>query len=321
MALTRKPEEIAALIREAQTIALCSHVNPDGDTVGSVLALKLGLEKLGKQVSIFCQDKIPGTLGMLRGVEEFRTTGDERFDLLICVDVSDRSRMGDCQFLLEQAERTAQIDHHGTNPCYTQVNSVDEDAPATGLLIKQQLDVLGVAIDRDMAMCLYAAIATDTGNFAFKSTNSEAFSVMSQLMDCELPLDEMNRVLFRQRQKPHVRLLAKALSSLRFHKGDAITTMALTYQDFLECDALPEHADAIVNYGVDIPGVKMALLARENQDGSIKMALRAVAPTRVDEIARGFGGGGHAQASGCTVHLPMAEAVEAVLAAMEKNCN
>lgn len=321
MALTRKPEEIAALIREAQTIALCSHVNPDGDTVGSVLALKLGLEKLGKQVSIFCQDKIPGTLSMLRGVEEFRTAGDERFDLLICVDVSDRSRMGDCQFLLEQAERTAQIDHHGTNPCYTQVNSVDEDAPATGLLIKQQLDVLGVAIDRDMAMCLYAAIATDTGNFAFKSTNSEAFSAMSQLMDCELPLDEMNRVLFRQRQKPHVRLLAKALSSLCFHKGDAITTMALTYQDFLDCDALPEHADAIVNYGVDIPGVKMALLARENQDGSIKMALRAVAPTRVDEIARGFGGGGHAQASGCTVHLPMAEAVEAVLAAMEKNCN
>lgn len=321
MALTRKPEEIAGLIHEAQTIALCGHVNPDGDTVGSVLALKMGLEKLGKQVSVFCQDKIPGTLGMLRGVEEFRSESEQHFDLLICVDVSDAGRMGACQQLLQQAERTAQIDHHGTNPCYAQVNSVDEDAPATGLLIKQQLDVLGVAIDRDIAMCLYAAIATDTGNFAFNSTNSEAFSVMSQLMNCDLPLDEMNRVLFRQRQKPHVRLLARALSSLRFHRGDTITTMELTYRDFLECEALPEHADAIVNYGVDIPGVKMALLARENQDGSIKMALRAVAPTRVDGIARGFGGGGHAQASGCTVNLPMAEAVEAVLVAMEKTFN
>jgi len=321
MALTRKPEEIAGLVCEAQTIALCGHVNPDGDTVGSVLALKLGLETLGKKVSVFCQDKIPGTLGMLRGVEEFRHESDERFDLLICVDVSDKSRMGACQFLIERADHTAQIDHHGTNPCYTQVNSVDEDAPATGLLIMEQLDALGVATDKDIAMCLYAAIATDTGNFAFKSTNAEAFAVMAQLMACDLPLDEMNRVLFRQRQKPHVRLLAKALSSLRFHAGERITTMQLTYQDFLDCDALPEHADAIVNYGVDIPGVEMALLARENADGSIKMALRAVAPTRVDEIAHSFGGGGHAQASGCTVHLPLDQAVRSVLDAMQKTLN
>ena len=321
MELIRRPDEIAQLIRAAQTIALCSHVNPDGDTVGSVLALKLGLEKLGKRVSVFCQDKIPGTLGMLKGVDEFQHATEQRFDLLICVDVSDESRMGDCAVLLGQAERTAQIDHHGTNPCYTQVNSVDEEAPATGLLIMEQLDALGVAPDKDMAMCLYAAIATDTGNFAFRSTNAETFQVMSRLMDCDLPLDEMNRVLFRQRQKPHVRLLGKALNSLCFHSSDRITTMKLTYQDFLDCEALPEHADAIVNYGVDIPGVEMALLARENADGSIKMALRAVAPTRVDDIARSFGGGGHAQASGCTMHMPLDQAVQAVVDAMQKTLN
>lgn len=318
MPLTRKPEELAQLIREANTIALCGHVNPDGDTIGSCLALKLGLERLGKQVSIFCQDKVPGSLHMLPGVECIRQQSDDCFDLLICVDVSDRGRMGDCESLLHQARRTAQIDHHGTNPCYAQVNSVDADAPATALLIKQQLDVLGVAPDRDIAMCLYAAIATDTGNFAFQSTNAEAFAVMSQLMDCGLPLDEMNRVLFRQREKPHVRLLARALSSMAFHTGDCITTMMLTQQDFQQCEALPEHADAIVNYGVDIPGVKMALLARENEDGSIKMALRAVAPVRVDEIARQFGGGGHAQASGCTLEGPIAHAVEQVLHAMQE---
>lgn len=318
MPLTRKPEELAQMIREANTIALCGHVNPDGDTIGSCLALKLGLERLGKQVSIFCQDKVPGSLHMLPGVESIRQQSDECFDLLICVDVSDRGRMGDCESLLRQAKRTAQIDHHGTNPCYAQVNSVDADAPATALLIKQQLDVLGVAPDKDIAMCLYAAIATDTGNFAFQSTNAEAFAVMSQLMDCGLPLDEMNRVLFRQREKPHVRLLARALSSMAFHADDCITTMMLTQQDFQQCEALPEHADAIVNYGVDIPGVKMALLARENEDGSIKMALRAVAPVRVDEIARKFGGGGHAQASGCTLEGPIAHAVEQVLRAMQE---
>ena len=175
-------DEVLSAVLSAGSVLLFGHVNPDGDTVGSVLALKLGLEKLGKQVSVFCQDKIPGTLGMLKGVDEFQHATEQRFDLLICVDVSDQSRMGACQALLQQADRTAQIDHHGTNPCYTQVNSVDEDAPATGLLIKEQLDVLGVATDKDIAMCLYAAIATDTGNFAFKSTNAEAFAVMAQLM-------------------------------------------------------------------------------------------------------------------------------------------
>lgn len=316
MELSRKPNELAAMIRSARTIALCSHVNPDGDTVGSVLALKLGLEKLGKQVRVFCQDKIPSTLDMLPGVGEFHTHSDERFDLLICVDVSDVSRMGSCDFLLQQAAHTAQIDHHGTNPCAMEMNSVDEHAPATALLIKQQLDVLGVDIDQGIAMCLYAAISTDTGNFAFNSTNAEAFNVMSELMDCGLPLGDMNRVLFRQRQKPHVLLLGRALSSLTFHAGDRVTTMKLTYQDFLDCGALPEHADAIVNYGLDIPGVRMALLARENEDGSIKMALRAVAPDRVDMIARSFGGGGHAQASGCTVQSSLDQATDALLATM-----
>lgn len=318
MGMTRKPEEIAQLIRTANTIALCGHVNPDGDTIGSCLALKLGLEHLGKQVSAFCQDKVPGTLRMLPGVESIRQQSSERFDLLICVDVSDQGRMGDCQSLMVQAERTVQIDHHGTNPCYAQVNSVDADAPATALLIKQQLDVLGVPLNRDIAMCLYAAIATDTGNFAFKSTNAEAFAVMSQLMDCGLPLDEMNRVLFRQREKPHVRLLARALSSMQLYEDDRLTTMQLTQQDFHACEALPEHADAIVNYGIDIPGVRMALLARENEDGTIKMALRSVDPDRVDGIARQFGGGGHAQASGCTLEGPMKAAVERVLRAMQE---
>lgn len=318
MELTRKPSELARLIAQAETIALCSHVNPDGDTVGSTLALKLGLERLGKKVSVFCQDKIPSTLDMLPGVKAYCAESDERFDLLIAVDVSDVSRMGSCAFLLGQAQHTAQIDHHGTNPCAMEVNSVDEHAPATALLIKEQLDVLGVTIDKDIAMCLYAGISTDTGNFAFKSTNAETFAVMSELMGCGLPLDEMNRVLFRQRQKPHVKLLGRALNGLTFHAGDRISLMLLTYQDFLDCGALPEHADGVVNYGLDIPGVRMALLARENEDGSIKMALRAVAPDRVDDIARSFGGGGHAQASGCTVHLPLEQAAQAVLDAMKK---
>ena len=321
MELIRNPEPVAALIRSAETIALCSHVSPDGDTLGSTLALKMGLESLGKRVSAFCQDPVPAKLSMLPGAEQFRRPEDaaqERFDLLIAVDVSDQARMGTCQSLLAQAAQVAQVDHHGTNPAYAQVNDVDPHAPATSLLVKELLDVLHVTITRDIAICLYTAVATDTGNFAFSYTTAEAFSMTSELMSYGLPLSEINRLLFRQRTPQQLALLARALNTLAFHENGQITTMSLSQQDFIECGALPEHADAVVNYGVEIVGVKMAMMAREDADGTVKIALRSVEPARVDGVAFSLGGGGHAQASGCTVEGPLDAAMERVLSAMKK---
>ncbi len=321
MELIRNPEPVAALIRSAETIALCSHVSPDGDTLGSTLALKMGLESLGKRVSVFCQDPVPAKLNMLPGAEQFRRPEDaaqERFDLLIAVDVSDQARMGTCQSLLAQAAQVAQVDHHGTNPAYAQVNDVDPHAPATSLLVKELLDVLHVTITRDIAICLYTAVATDTGNFAFSYTTAEAFSMTSELMSYGLPLSEINRLLFRQRTPQQLSLLARALNTLAFHENGQITTMSLSQRDFIECGALPEHADAVVNYGVEIVGVKMAMMAREDADGTVKIALRSIEPARVDGVAFSLGGGGHAQASGCTVEGPLDAAMERVLSAMKK---
>ena len=321
MELIRNPEPVAALIRGAETIALCSHVSPDGDTLGSTLALKMGLESLGKRVSIFCQDPVPAKLSMLPGAEQFRRPEDaaqERFDLLIAVDVSDQARMGTCQRLLAQAAKVAQVDHHGTNPAYAQVNDVDPHAPATSLLVKELLDTLHVTITRDIAICLYTAVATDTGNFAFSYTTAEAFSMTSELMGYGLPLSEMNRLLFRQRTPQQLALLSRALNTLAFHENGQITTMRLSQKDFVECGALPEHADAVVNYGVEIVGVKMAMMAREDADGTVKIALRSIEPARVDGVAFSLGGGGHAQASGCTVEGPLDAAMERVLSAMKK---
>ena len=324
MELIRNPEPVAALIRSAETIALCSHVSPDGDTLGSTLALKMGLESLGKRVSVFCQDPVPAKLSMLPGAEQFRRPEDaaqERFDLLIAVDVSDQGRLGTCQRLLAQAAHVAQVDHHGTNPAYAQVNDVDPHAPATSLLVKELLDTLQVTITRDMAICLYTAVATDTGNFAFSYTTAEAFSMTSELMGYGLPLSRVNRLLFRQRTPQQLALLARALNTLAFHENGQITTMSLSQQDFTECGALPEHADAVVNYGVEIVGVKMAMMAREDADGTVKIALRSVEPARVDGVAFSLGGGGHAQASGCTVDGPLDAAMAKVLSAMKKALN
>lgn len=316
----RPLEGIIEAIHGAKTVALVSHVNPDGDTVGSALALKLGLERLGKTVVAFCRDKVPDNIMFLRGAGDLRRLEDmpdARFDLLICVDVADEGRMGTCAPLLSCCDRTAQIDHHGTNPNYCELNCVDDDGPATGVVAHELLERLGVAMDVDIAACLYVALSTDTGNFAYTSTTPETFRVMAELLEAGLPLGELNRRLYREREIPQVRLMQRALGSLTFHHGGRVTMMTLSQQDFAECGALPEHADTLVNYGLDILGVRMAALAREtNVDGEIKLSLRAVAPDRIDGIAQSMGGGGHTQAAGATVQGSLEECVARCVAAM-----
>ena len=197
--MSRKPEAVAEAIRKAQRIAVCSHVNPDGDTLGSAAAMRLALTKLGKEVSLFCDGKVPDVLAFLPGAGEIRIpTGKEGpFDLMLAVDVSDEKRLGACTALREVSAHTVQIDHHPTNPLYMEVNSVDGSAPATAVMIREQLKVLNVDLTPEIAVCLYTGISTDTGNFSFASTNAECFSIMSELMEQRLPLAELNRILFR----------------------------------------------------------------------------------------------------------------------------
>ena len=316
----RNAEAIARCIREAQTIAVVSHINPDGDTLGSATAMRLILQKLGKDVTLFCDGKIPDCLQFLPGADCFRAPGNDEgpFDLMLAVDVSDEHRLGACAALKARSRKTAQIDHHPTNPLFMEVNSIDGQAPATAILIYEMAQVLGVPADSDIATCLYTGLSTDTGNFAFASTNAEAFCIMSELMKLGLPLAELNRILFRVKPREQMKLLGKALESMTFRGNGRIAVMKLTRKDFTDCGALSEHADTVVNYGMDTVGTEMAMLAREDDDGEIKISLRAKEPVRVDGIAGKLGGGGHPQASGITMNGMLDECVETVICEMEK---
>ena len=314
-ATTRKPDAVAAAIRSAGRVAVVCHVNPDGDAIGSALAMKHIISALGKEAVCFCQDAVPQSLYILPGSKDVRKpeeAADERFDLLLCVDTADAKRMGACQVLAQQADAWVQIDHHGTNPGYAMENDIDPAASATSVLVYEMAERLGVAITKEIAMCLYAGMSTDTGNFAFPSTDARTFDIMSKLMQYGLPLGELHRVLFRQRSRAQAALLGCALQSLTYHADGRVTTMCITNDDMQRLNALPEDADAIVNFGLDIVGVQMAAFARELPEGGAKFSLRAVAPYAVNEIARTLGGGGHALAAGCTVEGPFEAAVAQV---------
>ena len=320
---TRNPEGIAEAIRKAETVAVCSHIYPDGDTVGSALAMRLALQAMGKKVQVFCQHKVPDNLAFLPGAAEFRRPEEntDSFDLLLAVDVSDEGRLGTCIELKKRCAHTAQIDHHGTNPGYAEVNSIDGAASATCTMLRDHLKALGTELTADIAVCLYTGISTDTGNFSFDCTDAEAFDVMSDLMKTGLPIAQLSLRLFRERSKEQILLLGKAIGSLEFRADGRLAVMKLTKKDFEDCGALSEHADTLVNYGLETTGTQMALLGRESDDGKIKFSLRAREPYCVDGIAKRLGGGGHARASGISMEGSLEETTETVAAEMLKGLN
>lgn len=294
------PEMLSAL-KNANSILLCTHAAPDGDAIGSTLAMGLTLKGMGKQVAMACADPVPGQFLFLPGAGEVVTAGaleGRRFDAALALDSANLERMGECSRAYLAAPVTLQMDHHPDNPRYAQFNWVDGEASAAGCLVFRAMEALGVPLTQETAECLYCAISTDTGNFRFRNTSAECFSIMAELMKTGLDLPKVARPLHQLREEPHVRLLGRALNTLELFGNGKCACLRLTQQDYQACAALPEHNNAIVNYALEIPGVELAFLAEEKQDGQVKASLRSLPPWNVAEIARKFGGGGHMFAAG-----------------------
>lgn len=311
-------QQVLSAVQAAGSVLLFCHVSPDGDTLGSALALKLRMTAMGKSVRLFVDGEWPSNLAFLPGMSaaEGPDAAVETADLALAVDVSCEERLGECAPAFFAAKRTAVVDHHGSNPGFARINWIDGDAPATAVLVYRLLVELGGSLSRDEAVCLYTGLSTDTGNFIYESTSAESFRMMAALMEAGLPLAEYARRLFRVKELPFVRLLGQALPSLRLTCGGKVAGLTLTAAQMREAGAKAGHTDGLVDYAIDLEGVVMAYFARETEDGRVKVSLRALEPWHVDQVAVRFGGGGHRLASGLTVNMPLAEAAQAVEAAL-----
>lgn len=311
-------QQVLSAVQAAGSVLLFCHVSPDGDTLGSALALKLRLTAMGKSVRLLVDGEAPSNLAFLPGMDAVRgpDAAVESADLALAVDVSCAERLGACAPAFYAAKRTGVVDHHGSNPGFGQINWIDGDAPATAVLVYRLLEAMDGPIAREEAICLYTGLSTDTGNFIYESTSAESFRMMAALMDAGLPLAEYARRLFRVKELPFVRLLGQALPSLRLTCGRKVAGLTLTAEQMRKAGAKPGHTDGLVDYAIDLEGVAMAYFARETEDGRVKVSLRALEPWRVDQVAARFGGGGHRLASGLTVDMPLSEAAQAVEAAL-----
>ena len=318
--LTRPLLETAAAIGESRRIVLACHVNPDGDALGSMLGLALALIPLGKDLVCLSQDGVPDILRFLPGVERIATATDvPAFDLALVVDSGELARVGETvQPLVARARRIVDIDHHVTAGAFGDIRVLDAHAASTAEIVYALLQTLDVPITSDIATCLFTGIITDTGSFRFQNVTPNTLRVAAKLLEAGAPPAHISENVFDNRTFAATRLLGLALSALSQTPDGQVVWTHITAQNFRTLGATDQDTEGVVNYVRGVRGAEVGILFREMEGGSIRVSLRARESVNVAEIAARFGGGGHRMASGCTLDVPLAEAEQAVVSAVQQ---
>lgn len=308
--------ELAAFLREHDDYAVFGHVNPDGDASGSCIALCLALKALGKRAFAYLPD------GLMERYRAFACTVEIASEDVVpfqpqtgfAVDVSDVSRLGSGKVLFEKCKSSAMLDHHATNGGFSDVWLVDGDAAACGELALELIRELDVPLNREMATWLYIAICTDCGRFGFSSTRPETMTAAADCLRAGIDVDMIHRELYRTRSEGATRLLGAVLAGLEMSEDKQMCWARLTDDMLKRANALREDSEGIVNYLLEIRGVRFACLAEERGSRATKFSLRSKPDFDVAaKVAVPLGGGGHACAAGVTLEMPMEEALSAVL--------
>ena len=308
--------DLAAWLKSADDILLLGHVFPDGDAAGSAMALKLALEQLGKRAAVYLPGGLPQMYAFLPYADDFFSDPEAlpfAPKAALAVDVSDPHRLGAGEPLFSGAPARAVLDHHGTNPGFGEINCIDGSRAAAGELVLELIRALDVPISVPMASWLYTAICTDCGQFGFSNTTGGTMRAAAACLDAGADAESITARLYRTRTQPRTKLLGLVLSGLCVESDGQIAYARLTDAMLREACARREDNEGVVNYLVEISGVKIAVLAEERGENT-KFSLRSARGYDVAaNVAVPLGGGGHANAAGVTLNLPMEEALKTVL--------
>ena len=304
--------EMARWLLERDDFAVCGHISPDGDSFGSAIALTLALLSLGKRAFAASSERIPHMYEFLPWRETVFLAGEEPFAPrnIVHVDTASPDRVG-VRFSGEETMGKALIDHHDTNPGFDEIRYIDGKASSTGELIAMLLDELGVPITAEIAVCLYTAISTDTGNFQFSNTTPAAMRTVARLVECGLDISAASASLFRTRTLARTRLLGEALHAMRLSDDGRVAVTLVTREMMARCEAGHPDTESIVNYLNEIEGVEAAAMLEE-REGAVKISLRSAGRADVSKVAQELGGGGHRFAAGATVFATPEEALRVV---------
>lgn len=300
---TRVPDDLLRQVRSANRFVLTSHINPDGDAVGSAIGLARILHRQGKGAVVWLRDDPPRIYRPLPGSDRIHL-GDlppagwpDKFDTAVSLECPSLDRTGLADHLGNLP--LINIDHHLGNQLYGKVNWVDSAAPAVGEMIYRLAQALKIELDEDTASCLYLTLVTDTGGFRFPNATAEAFDAAAALVREGARPERVAHWLYESQPEAVLRLLAEMLGTLERHHDGRIATVRLEPEMFERTGAELGDSEGLIDYPRSIAGVEAVALLRRQPNGT-KVSLRSRGAVDVERIAREHGGGGHRNAAGFT---------------------
>jgi bifunctional oligoribonuclease and PAP phosphatase NrnA len=310
-------ERIAAILKvigEGERFLVCSHAGPDGDAVGSMIAMGMLLEGLGKRAHLVSADRVPVVHRWLPGADRIekalRVHGP--YDTVILLECDGLERT-----LLQGLEKFFQvnIDHHASGVEFADVNWIDHEAACVGEMVYRLFKAAGVALTPDAANCLYTTVLTDTGGFLYGGTRASTFELARELTLAGAdPIRVAQQVYF---STPMSKLLLLGAALRNLHREGRVAWLWITHEDMMRSCAAEEDCEGIVNYALSIAEVEAACFLRQLEEPRVRVSLRSKGRVNVAAIAERLGGGGHENAAGCTLDGPLVRAKEQIVAELK----
>ena len=315
--------DIACHFQKGSSFVVISHYRPDGDAIGSSLAVALALKRMGKSVRVLNEDRVPETLRFLPGSEMVEQPGDEpvRADIVIAVDCATRERLGEKCLAVIQSPLWINMDHHRSNEDYGDLHFIDSDAPATGEIVFNLLFATALPLDAGIGSNLYVAISTDTGSFQYQGTTARTYEIGAALIRLGVDIAALSRATYENFPLRRIELLRGLLNSMEITHGGRVASWGLTAEIAGASGIKPEDAEGLIDTLRSIQGVIVAAAFEEipGPEVRIRVSLRSKDP-RVDvgRVCAVFGGGGHALAAGARLRGPLADAKAKVFQAIDE---
>ncbi len=307
-------KEIAAILKQCKSAVIFTHMRPDGDTVGSAMALSRALSFLGIKNEVLNEGEIPERFSYLEGVKEIKTAPTFDAECFICVDSSGEARLGLLRdtFLAGLKKKiTVNIDHHISNSHYAKYNFVRNRA-SNCENIAELIKELGVPYTKDIAEFLMTGMVTDSGGFSHSDVNGDSFRAAAEVADAGADVNKITYETMKKQSRPRAQFFLKALSRLRFLLDDKLTAVVVRQELLNEFSLKPDATEGLVDFGLTIDTTEVSACLLEVKKGQYKISLRSKGKVDVNEVAGVFGGGGHVLAAGCVLFGEEEEVVEKI---------
>ncbi len=311
-----KFEQIGQALREGGRFAVLSHVRPDGDALGSQLALGLSLKRLGKDVRIWNEEGMLEKYSFLPSANLLTKppADPEDVDVAIALDTAIQNRLGTALPAVRSAKVWINIDHHPSNPGYGDLVYINPKAPATGQILFELIRSEKLPIDAAIAENLYVAISTDTGSFQYPNTTARTFEIAAELVRAGVDVGRVSQLTYENYPRRRAELLRDLLGTMRFEVNNRVASFSLSLATAKKLGVLPEDNEGLIDHLRAIHGVIVAVFFEELADGKVRVSMRSKSEkVNVCAICEKFGGGGHVLAAGARLPGTLAEVEKKIL--------